>query len=258
MLKQETVSTKDAIYLLSDYEIENYGESAFSSSPQAKSGEFRSLRSMIPFDFLDKTARDFDWSIYGDNDPDAKEGRKLANAFVLNFHKWKQRGKGLYIYSSTKGTGKTYLSFCLANEVMNRYDVNVKFISVLDYLDLTRKGYNSMADKEEKDGIAKAAVLILDDIGVEINREWVNTTLYQLINYRYLDRLVTIITSNHPPERLKADDRLKSRIDEMCLPLHIPEVSIRAMKTDKQNREFIHEVLKTESPYQSGNSDKGQ
>ena len=33
----------------------------------------------------------------------------------------------------------------------------------------------------------RATVLILDDIGVEVSREWVNTTLYQLINYRYLN-----------------------------------------------------------------------
>jgi len=202
---------------------------------------------MIPFDSLDKTAKDFEWNIYGDHDSDAEMGRKISNAFIVNFHKFHGAGKGLYIYGGTKGSGKTYLSFCLANEIMNRYDVNVKFISVLDYLDLTKKGYN-MADKEEKDSILKATVLILDDIGVEVSREWVNTTLYQLINYRYSNKLITIITSNYPVEQLKVDDRLKSRIDEMCLPLHIPEVSIRALKTDKENSEFMHEVLKTKSP----------
>lgn len=242
------VSLKELTYLLSDYEVQDYGEARFSDLPQAQNGDFRSFRSVIPFDYLDKTAKDFNWGIYGDHDPDAKTGRELANAFILNYHKWQQKGKGLYIYSNTKGTGKTYLSFCLANEVMNRYDVNVKFISVLDYLDLTKKGYSNMADKEEKDSISKAKILILDDIGVEVSREWVNTTLYQLINYRYLNKLVTIITSNYPVEQLKVDDRFKSRIDEMCLPLHIPEVSVRAMKTDKENRDFIHEVLKTEKP----------
>lgn len=236
------------MYLLSDYNIQDYGEARFSDLPKAQKGGFRSFRSMIPFDFLDKTAKDFDWNIYGDHNADVETGRELANAFVLNFHKWRQKGKGLYIYSSTKGTGKTYLSFCPANEVMNRYGVNVKFISVLDYLDLTKKSYNSMTDKEEKDSITKATVLILDDIGVEINREWINTTLYQMINYRYLNKLITIITSNYPVEQLKADDRFKSRIDEMCLPLHIPEISVRAMKTDKENREFIHEILKQKTP----------
>lgn len=242
-MKQETISIDEMTYLLDEYDIQEYGEAVFSDDPKAQNGKFRSCRSMIPFEHLDKTAKDFDWSIYGSSDLEME--RKLTNAFVLNFQKFRKEGKGIYIYSSTKGTGKTYLSYCLANEVMRRYDVNVKFTSILEYLDLTKKGYSSMADKEEKDGIAKATVLILDDIGVEVSREWVNTTLYQLINYRYANKLITIITSNYPVEQLKVDDRIKDRINAMCLPLHIPEVSIRAMETDRANNEFIHEVFGT-------------
>lgn len=190
-MKQEKISINETTYLLGEYDIQEYGEVVFSDDPKAQNGKFRSARSMIPFEHLDKRAKDFDWALYGDN-PDVEKGRKMANAFVLNFQKFRQAGKGLYLHSNTKGTGKTYLSYCLANEVMVRYDVNVKFTSVLEYLDLTKKGYSSMADKEEKDGIIRATVLIMDDIGVEVSKEWVNTTLYQLINYRYDNKLITI------------------------------------------------------------------
>lgn len=243
-MKQEKISINEMTYLLDEYDIQEYGEAVFSDNPKAQNGKFRSARSMIPFEHLDKRAKDFDWALYGD-DSDVEKGRKMANAFVLNFQKFRQAGKGLYIHSNTKGTGKTYLSYCLANEVMVRYDVNVKFTSVLEYLDLTKKGYSSMADKEEKDGIIRATVLILDDIGVEVSKEWVNTMLYQLINYRYDNKLITIFTSNYPLEQLKVDDRIKDRINFMCLPLHIPEVPIRLMETDKANSEFIREVLET-------------
>lgn len=232
-------------YLLGEYDVQDYGETVFSKEPVATNGRFRSARSMMPFEQLDKRAKDFDWTLYGNNNPDAEKGRKLANAFVLNFQKFRRAGKGIYLHSSTKGTGKTYLSYCLANEVMARYDVNVKFTSVLEYLDLTKKGYSSAADKEEKDGIMRATVLILDDIGVEVSKEWVNTTLYQLINYRYANKLITIFTSNYPLEQLKVDDRIKDRINFMCLPLHIPEVSIRAMETDRENSKFIKDVFGT-------------
>lgn len=195
-------------YLLGEYDVQDYGETVFSKEPVSENGKFRSARSMIPFEQLEKRAKDFDWILYGDDNPDTEKGRRMANAFVLNFQKFRRDGKGLYIHSVTKGTGKTYLSYCLANEVMARYDVNVKFTSVLEYLDLTKKGYSSAADKEEKDSILKASVLILDDIGVEVSKEWVNTTLYQLINYRYSNKLITIITSNYPIEQLKVDDRL--------------------------------------------------
>lgn len=232
-------------YLLGEYDVQDYGETVFSKEPVATDGRFRSARSMMPFEQLDKRAKDFDWNLYGDNNQDVEKGRKLANAFVLNFQKFRRAGKGIYLHSSTKGTGKTYLSYCLANEVMERYDVNVKFTSVLEYLDLTKKGYSSAADKEEKDGIVRATVLILDDIGVEVSKEWVNTTLYQLINYRYANKLITIITSNYSIEQLKVDDRIKDRINAMCLPLHIPEVSIRAMETDRENSKFIKDVFGT-------------
>ena len=232
-------------YLLGEYDVQDYGETVFSKEPVSENGKFRSARSMIPFEQLEKRAKDFDWILYGDDNPDTEKGRRMANAFVLNFQKFRRDGKGLYIHSVTKGTGKTYLSYCLANEVMARYDVNVKFTSVLEYLDLTKKGYSSAADKEEKDSILKASVLILDDIGVEVSKEWVNTTLYQLINYRYSNKLITSITSNYPIEQLKVDDRIKDRINSMCLPLHIPEVSIRAMETDRENSNFIKEVFGT-------------
>lgn len=244
-MKQEEISTKEATYLLSEYNIFEYGEAVFSDDPKSRDGTFRSARSMIPFCNLDKGAKDFKWTLYGENNPVADKGRRMANAFVLNFQKFRRDGKGLYIHSGTKGSGKTYLSHCLANEVMARYDVNVKFTSVLEYLDLTKKGYSSMADKEEKDGILRATVLILDDMGVEVNKEWVNTTLYQLIDYRYLNKLITVITSNYPIEQLKVGDRIKDRINYMCLPLPIPEVSIRAMETDQENSKFIKEVLET-------------
>lgn len=235
---------KETTCLSSEYDIEDYGEVVFSDMPKVNNAEFRSCRSMIPFKYQDKTAKDFHWNLYGDSPIDTE--RRLANAFVLNFQKFRWEGKGLYIHSMTKGTGKTYLSFCLANEVMRRYDVNVKFISILDYLDITKNGYSSMADNEEKNSLMKATVLILDDIGVEVSREWVNTKLYQLINYRYLNKLITIITSNYPIGQLKADDRVKSRINDICLPLQLPEVPIRDMETDKANSKFIQEVFEIE------------
>ena len=69
------------------------------------------------------------------------------------------------------------------------------------------------------------------------------TTLYQLINYRYANKLITILTSNYPIEQLGVDDRIKDRINFMCLPLHIPEVPIRSMETDRENSKFIEEVF---------------
>lgn len=226
--------------MLKDYDIENYGPAVYSDDLTHDDGEFRKARSLIPFEYLDKTGNDFNWKIYG---VDTKFHSKISNAFIANFEKFRTAGKGLYIYSRTCGSGKTMLACCLLNEIVKRYDVNVKFINVLDYLELTKKGYSSAEDKEEKQSILGATVLVLDDIGVEVNKGWIDTTLYQLINFRYSNKLPTIITSNLPIEELKVDDRIKDRLNERCIKLRVPDVSIRSEKSADDNTEFMNSIM---------------
>lgn len=227
--------------ILTEYDIEQYGEATFSGDHKIKNGDFRRARSLMPFEYIDKAAKDFDWDIYGRVVPE--NGRKMSIAFVVNFQKFQSAGKGLYLYSGTRGSGKTLLACCLVNEVVNRYDLSVKFISILDYLELTKKGYSSAADKEEKDSIMRSTILVLDDIGVEVSKDWVNTTLYHLINFRYSNKLMTIVTSNCSIETLKIDDRIKDRLNAMCIPLHMPEISIRSKKASEENMEFLNSVM---------------
>lgn len=229
------------MYLSSEYDFEGYGQAEILTKKSATNGDFRRARSMMPFENLDKSGKDFNWTIYG---VDISKEKQLANAFIVNFGKFMMYGKGLYIYSKTKGSGKTLLACCLANEVVNRHDLSMKFITVLDYLEMTKKSYKSQQEKEEIDAIKNAGFLILDDIGVEAGKDWVNTTLYQLINYRYNSKLVTVITSNIMIDDLDIDERIKDRINRMCLPLNLPEVSIRAMNTRRENEAFMASILK--------------
>lgn len=241
LLKQRTVVSQEKTYSLSEYDIEDYGEAFYAENPLYSAGGFRKARSMMPFEYLDKTANDFKWDVYDEKIPE--ENKNIANAFIINFLKFQKSGKGLYIYSGTRGSGKTLLSCCLLNEVINRYDISAKFISILDYLELTKKGYSSIADKEEKDSIMRTSVLVLDDIGVEVSKDWINTTLYHLINFRYSNKLITIITSNASIEDLKVDGRIKDRVNAMCIPLHMPEVSIRTKQARQDNIEFLKSVM---------------
>lgn len=230
------------MYLLNEYNIEDYGEATCVANHSYNGGGFRRVRSMMPFEYIDKTSKDFIWELYGENVPE--ETKAIANAFIINFPEFQKKGKGLYIYSDTRGTGKTLLSCCLLNEVVKRYDISVKFISVLDYLELTKKGYANEEDKREKEGILSTSVLVLDDIGVEVSKDWVNTTLYHLINFRYSNKLITIITSNASIDKLRVDDRIKDRLNEMCIPVHMPEYSVRTRKAKEENIEFLKTIMK--------------
>lgn len=240
-MKQETVISKETKYSLNEYDLENYGPAVYAINPLYSGGSFRRVHSMMPFEYINKNANDFKWDIYGDSVPD--QTKRVVNAFIINYKKFEKEGMGLYIYSNAKGSGKTLLSCCLLNEVINRYDVSAKFINILDYLELTKKGYSSPTDKEEKDSIMHTRILILDDLGVEVSKDWINTTLYNLINFRYSNKLITIITSNASIEKLKMDERIKERISEKCIPIHMPEISIRTKKAREKNAEFLKTVM---------------
>lgn len=223
------------------YEVEGYGYVEFTENIGVSNGEFRRSRSMMPFSYLDAKCADFKWDIYGVNTDMAK---KVANSIIINFDKYQKEGKSLYIYSKTKGSGKTFLACCLANEIMNRHDICVKFISIPDLLEMTKRSFKDFTEKEDLNKIRTAELLILDDIGAETKKEWIDTELFRLIDFRYTSKRVTIFTSNIEIDHLKLNDRIIDRIFSMCVKLNLPEKSIRAMHADRENKEFISEILK--------------
>ncbi len=253
-VSRERLELPDKKYCdLVGYEVEDYGAAEYVENMEVTNGEYRRARAMLPFSYIGMRASDFDWSVYDEELPDQKQA---VNAFILNFGAWQKEGKGLYIYSKTKGSGKTMLSCCLANELMERLDLVVKFVSIPELLEMTKKSFKDFSEKAELDSIRIAELLILDDIGTEVKKEWVDSVLFRLIDWRYTNKLVTIFTSNIEIENLKLNERIIERIYEMCVPLALPEKSIRRQKSDKKNSEFMNKVIKF--PRQCGNTDKGR
>lgn len=202
----------------------------------ATSSDYRRSRSLIPKEYLDKKGKDFNWSLYSCNVDNQKA---IVNDFIINFTDFEMNGKGLYIYSKTKGTGKTMLSCCIANEILQKYDMSVKFISVLDFMDLVRKNYKNDEYGEEIHSLFRCRLLILDELGVEMKKEHTDMMLYQLINERCSNRLTTIITSNLTIEELNLDDRTVDRIDKMGIAIKLPDVPIRRIRAEEEKKQFL-------------------
>lgn len=210
-----------------------------STVQSAKDMGFRKARAMIPFEYKGLKASDFDWSVYP---VDASGIKGLLNRYLLHFDDMRKRGMGLYIHSGTKGSGKTMLSCCILNELADKHAVNVKFINVLDLLDMTKKSYKG--SETDINVLYDAAVLVLDDIGAQIAREWTDTVLYQLINRRYSERLVTIYTSNVSVEGLKVDERIKDRIESNTYSINLPEIPVRKKKAENEKLKLLEELEK--------------
>ena len=226
------------------YDIPNYGEtqSFWISDGTIQGTEGRRNQSMIPVEYVYKRAKDFQWGIYGEN---MDLQKKMVNAFIFNFREFEKQGRGLYIYSETKGSGKTMLACCLCNEIIERYGISVKFISVPDFLELIK---DRREESKEKVGLLyQVRLLILDDIGAQNGKqEWIDNALFRLVDYRKREFLPTIFTSNCDSEALKMDDRTVDRIVSISTEVKMPECSIRREKAEEANKKFIQGLLDTE------------
>lgn len=185
----------------------------------------------------------FKWDAYG---VDTSKLKQVAESFFKDFKKWSEKGKGLYIFSKTPGSGKTFLSVCLAKSVMMSSGTTYKFITASGYIDKVSEGYalKKQSVFDNPSAIYKeCGLLVLDDIGTQIDKPWQQQELFELINTRLTRGLVTIYTSNYPVEKLNVDERIKSRIDGSTISFPMPDVSIRKNKNDTDNNNFLRGVL---------------
>ena len=78
---------------------------------------------------------------------------------------------------------------------------------------------------------------MLDDIGAQLGREWVDTVLYRLVNDRHTKKKITIYTSNMDVPKLNVGERVVARISDDSIKLHLAEVSFRSVEAnDRKNR----------------------
>lgn len=231
--------------LLVTYDVPGYGETqpfmlpSGSGSPYAADPLKRISRSMMPSEYMDKTGVSFDWTLYGE---DVEPQKKIVNAFVTQYAEFERSGRGLYIYSKVKGSGKTYLACILANEIAARRPFSIKFITLPDLIELVKS--KDEYDKQTIDGLYACRLLILDDIGAhDAGQAWINEAIFRLIDYRYRERRPVIFTSNCDTAHLTCDERISDRIEAMTIPLNMPNVRIRNQIAARESGQFLKSIM---------------
>ncbi len=129
-----------------------------------------------------------------------------------------------FYYYGNVGTGKTFLSICIAHELIEKGYSVLYFSAVALFEKLS--SYNFSLDKKQQlrelqEDLYNCDLLIIDDLGSEITNNYVNSALFCCLNERSLRRRSTIISSNLTLEefRAKYSDRIFSRITsqyELC------------------------------------------
>ena len=133
--------------------------------------------------------------------------------YVENFEK---KGGNL-IFTGSTGVGKTFLTNCIAKALIDQ-DQSVIYLSSNDLFDVFSKHkFHYDTEEEMKDMyqyILDCDLLIIDDLGTELNNTFVSSQLFYCINERLLRKKSTIISTNLSMTMLRDtySDRISSRI----------------------------------------------
>lgn len=123
-----------------------------------------------------------------------------------------QNLEGWLVLQGGYGCGKTHLAAAIANFAVN-LGVPTLFITVPDLLDALRFAYNDpQATFEERfDQIRQAPLLILDDFGTQNATAWAQEKLFQIVNFRYINKLPLVVTTNLSEKDI--EERIQSRLN---------------------------------------------
>jgi len=124
-----------------------------------------------------------------------------------------QSQNGWLLLQGGYGCGKTHLAAAIANFAVGM-GVPTLFLTVPDLLDTLRFAYDDPEStfEERFEQIRGAPLLILDDFGTQNATAWAQEKLFQILNYRYINRLPLVVTTNIPLEDI--DGRIRSRLED--------------------------------------------
>ncbi len=195
----------------------------------------------VPLQFRKASIEQFNFKIYS---VDIRKIEKLAFSMINDFFKWQNAGKGLYLWSKTPGSGKTFLACCIAKSIMVKYNLQMRFTTAPDYLATVGDSYKrERGEHDESEVFRKCKVLILDDIGAQSGKEWQQQEIFRIVNKRLSDGNITIYTSNMPPEQLNLEHRTIDRIIKSSVVIAMPEEGIRLAEAKSEQEQFLKEVV---------------
>lgn len=190
----------------------------------------------IPARYAGKTFKDFDTNT-GD-----EEAFNAVKIWLSKLETNLQEGMGLYLYGPT-GVGKTHLAQSLVTQAVKANTLSGIFITADRYIDMV---YDEMRNDGElpepysDPNLLKYMrrifdIVVLDGLGSErATTEFARNAMSALIDNRYEEKLITIITSTLPPAELGRTygKRINSIIQESCFLVKVDGSDYRSVFND--------------------------
>jgi len=145
-----------------------------------------------------------------------------------------------------QGVGKTHLAVAIIRELMRRKSVECLFRTFPELLKEIQNSYNPISQASELSLLApvlETEVLVLDELGAQNPSSWVRDEVAYVLNYRYNENKVTLLTTNYSDSDEKEDKetkiidpdslsgrigvRMRSRLFEMCKTIKMDGTDFR-------------------------------
>ena len=232
--EKETILNKCGISLIPQYECDKCKDTGYISTLYSTEMCSCMKQKLIDISYnksnlyrlQNDTFENFDSSLYTEHSNTEKYGtnisprenilniKKLSLEFIENFNMLEQKN---LLFIGTPGIGKTFLSGCIANEIIKKgYSVlyqtsSLLLDSIFDYKFNQKNG----SSKEVYDSLFNVDLLIIDDLGTENLSAAKLAELSNIINTRLLNgNIKTIISTNLDLKQLGTNygDRILSRL----------------------------------------------
>lgn len=186
------------------------------------------MHSGISSEFQKKTFDNF----YTKNNAQLTKAKTKAIQYVKNFRQTEHDRYNSIMFCGQVGAGKTHLGTAVCSELMNS---GVAVIYMAYRNAVTKLKQNITDEKEysrELNQYTVAQVLYIDDLLKGRLTETDINILYEIVNYRYMNNMPIIIsTEKEPNDLLIFDEAIGSRLIEMCrgniVQLHGKELNYR-------------------------------
>ena len=164
---------------------------------------------------------------------------QISRKYVEIFAQMQMRGKGLLFYGDV-GTGKTFMSACIANALIDRGHpcLVTNFARIVNTLHGMYEGRQRYIDD-----LNRFDLLVLDDLASERETAYMGEIIQSIIDARYRSGKPLIVTTNLTADDMKHPEdirkkRIYSRLFEMCIPF---EVKGNDRRRDKLKKDY-HDI----------------
>jgi DNA replication protein DnaC len=148
----------------------------------------------------------------------ADQRQNLENVTRAAYSYAQEQNGNWLIIGGSFGGGKTHLAAAIAN-AWREVGREVVFVTTPDLLDYLRTAFepNTRTSLDQRFQIIRnAPYLVLDDLGTENATSWAREKLFQILDYRYVRRLPTVITLSKEVDSLDARLRVRLKDEKVC------------------------------------------